>query len=227
MSKLSRLQALHARTLNRFQSDEKGTIAMLFGLSLSAVFMFAGAGLDFGRAHHAASRAASAIDSGVLAAAQAMRKDPSKTDAQLLVIAQQYFDANIRNAGVGQTTFTKVTFNPPPNRSTGTVVGSVAGHLETYFVRVVGPAYKTIDFTRNSKVAFGLTDIELGVMLDVTGSMSQFNKIGDMKVAVANLANKILDPNRLGSAKMGLAPFSGAVNVGPYASVASGGPSLR
>ena len=68
-------------------------------------------------------------------------------------------------------------------------------------------------------------NIELGLMLDVTGSMKDYNKIDDMKMAVANLATIMLDPNRLGSAKMGLAPFSGAVNLGPYAAAASAGRS--
>ena len=75
----------------KFQKNEDGAIAMLFGLSIIVIFMCAGMGMDFARAHQASTKAANAIDTATLAAAKAMREDPSLSDAQLLTIAQQYF----------------------------------------------------------------------------------------------------------------------------------------
>ena len=126
--------------LRKFEKDEGGSVLMLFGLVVIVLFMFAGCGLDFARAQHASSKARAALDAATLAAAKAMREDSSLTDSQLLTLAQDYFTANIVRAGVGGTTWTPVTFSPPPNRVTGTIKASVTGDVSTYFYRVATTA---------------------------------------------------------------------------------------
>ena len=106
---MSNVQAW-GRKLRSFRNNEDGSILLLFGLTVICLFMFAGCGLDFSRAQHAATKARSALDSATLAAAKAMRENPSLSDSQLLVIAQEYFSANIVRAGVGGTTWNPVAF---------------------------------------------------------------------------------------------------------------------
>ena len=79
-----------SKKLRKFQKNEDGTVMILFGLTVLMLVMFVGCSLDFARARHANGKAASAIDSATLAAAKAMREDPSLSDAQLLVIAPDY-----------------------------------------------------------------------------------------------------------------------------------------
>ena len=214
-----------SKKLRNFQKDEDGAIAMLFGLVVIVLFMFAGCGLDFSRAQHAATKGRSALDAATLAAAKAMREDPSLSDSQLLTLAQQYFDANIVRAGVGGTTWTQVAFNPPPDRSTGTIKTAVTGDVSTYFYRVAGPAYQHIPVKPSSAVTYNLVNVEIGLVLDVTGSMAQNNKINDMKSAVTLMADILLPTTGPKNVKVGLAPYSAAANLGPYASAASGGKS--
>jgi Flp pilus assembly protein TadG len=209
----------------KFQKNEDGTIAMLFGLSIIVIFMCAGMGMDFARAHQASTKAASAIDGATLAAAKAMRGDPTLSDAQLLTIAQQYFDANIPNAGRGITTWNNVVFPVAPDRATGTVKASISGVVGTYFARVAGPSFEQIPLTKTSTVNFSLVNVEIGLVLDVTGSMSQNNKMNDMKAAVKTLADILLPTTGSKNVKVGLAPYSASANLGVYANAASGGRS--
>ena len=222
---MSKMQAW-SKSLRKFHKDEDGSVLMLFGLMAIMLFMFAGCGLDFARAQHAATKGRSALDSATLAAAKSMREDPSLTDTQLLKIAQDYFNANITRAGVGGTTWTPVKFiDSTPDRNTGTVRATAKGDVLTYFYRVAGAAYQHIPVQPTVSVTYNVVDVELGMMLDVTGSMSDDNKIGDLKSAMKTLADIMLPDSGPKHAKMALAPFSGSVNLGSYASVASAGRS--
>ena len=208
-------------TVRDFQKREEGTTAVIFGLSLFVVFFSVGFALDSARAYQAAEKAATALDSATLAAAKAMREQ-SLTDAQITQVAQQFFDANIVHAGLGAATFKPLTVTV--DRANGRVTADVPGEVVTTFVRIAGPGFDKLAFTKTSTATFSLQDVEVGLMLDVTGSMGAFNKINDMKSAVALLADTLIPtiPGP-GSTKIGLAPFSGAVNLGnAYAKIASG-----
>lgn len=211
----------------KFQKNEDGAIAMLFGLSVIVIFMCAGMGMDFARAHQASTKAANAIDTATLATAKAMREDPTLSDAQLLTIAQQFFDANIPNAGRGLTSWNAVTFPVAPDRETGTVKASVSGVVGTYFARVAGPSFEQIAVTKSSTVNFSLKDIEFGLALDVTGSMCDVPglptpssctdkpKIAALKSAAKDLIDILMPdagtPGR--KVRIGLAPYAPTVRL--------------
>jgi Flp pilus assembly protein TadG len=233
---MSKLQVWSAK----FRKEEDGTIAMLFGLAIIVIFMCAGMGMDFARAHQAATKAANAIDTATLAAAKAMREDPTQSDAQLLAIAQQYFDANIKNAGRGLTSWNTVVFDTPPDRETGTVKAKVTGLVGTYFARVAGPSFEQIPITKSSTVNYSLKDIEFGLALDVTGSMcepaptsvpcSGGPKLGALKVAAKDLVDILMPdggtPGR--KVRIGIAPYAPKVRLpGPMAAAVTNGASTN
>lgn len=207
--------------LARFRRDEDGTIAILFGLMVLMIFSCIGIAIDCARIYHASAKATAAVDTAVLAAARAMRVNAGISDAELQTMAQSYFDANVDKAGVGLT-----KFDPgialAIDRPKGTIVGKVPVEVGTYFMRIGGPAFEKINFERSSTATYNLIDVEIGLMVDVTGSMGNMNKINDMKASVATLANIMLPAGGSpGKTRIGLAPFSGAVNLGPYAAIAS------
>jgi uncharacterized protein YegL len=73
----------------------------------------------------------------------------------------------------------------------------------------------------NSSTAYDRRDIELGMALDVTGSMSG-SKIADLQSAAKDLLDILLrDGAGANKVRIGLAPYAASVRLGPYASVAS------
>jgi uncharacterized protein YegL len=74
------------------------------------------------------------------------------------------------------------------------------------------------EVSQAATAVFGLRDIELGVMLDVSGSMQDYGKIEDLKAAATDLVKTLL-PEIAGkqSVRIGLAPYSWSVNAGEYA----------
>ena len=67
-------------------------------------------------------------------------------------------------------------------------------------------------------------------MLDVTGSMNANGKLDAMKLATKDVIDELLKPNgnnTLSKNKIALAPFSAAVNVGPYLADVAAGTSVH
>jgi Flp pilus assembly protein TadG len=213
--------SIDPRNARAFLRREEGAVAMLFGLTFLVILLCVGVAIDIARAYHANNKAANALDAAALAAAKAMREQSSLSDGQIKQIAQDFFTANIAGAGIGKTSFDPI--EAVITRTSGTVQASVNGVLDTYFVRIAGPSFKTIPITRDAAATYSLIDVELGVMLDVTGSMGDpspggSTKIADLRVAVKELNNIMLPSGgQPGKVRIGLAPFSGSVNLGTYA----------
>lgn len=202
--------------------DDRGSISMLFGFTALILFGAAGIGLDTLRAHRVATRAVSALDSAALAAARVMSENESLTDAEVIAVARSVFAANT-HAFSAQG----VTMSPPAvtlNRVNAEV--QVTGHMSvaTTLGRVVG--FDKVDFQKSAVVSFVLRKVELAMVLDVTGSMNDGGKLDAMKAAANDVIETIIDPNNASLTRIALVPYSAAVNVSGYESIASGGDSL-
>lgn len=207
---------------SQFTKNQSGSTAIIFSLTMFVVLFAAGFAIDQGRAYIASETTTSALDASALAAAKAMREQ-NLPDAQLRQIATDYFNANINGAARNMANWG--TLNVVIDRQAGSVKVTVPVSVPTTFARIAG--FNDISFSRSTTAAFSLIDVELGVMLDVTGSMNQQNKLNDLKSAMATLVDTMI-PNTPGPGRvrMGLAPFSGAVNVGNLSNVISNNRSL-
>lgn len=60
-----------------------------------------------------------------------------------------------------------------------------------------------------------ITDVEVMLVLDISGSMNSSNRIQNLKVAAKEFVDTVLsDPNANGEMAVGIVPFNGQVNVG-------------
>lgn len=212
---------------DRFRKDQNGAIAIIFTLGLLFFCVLLGVAVDGSRAVLAKNKAAAALDSAAIAAATTlMRTNPP--DGELAVIAQQFFRQNSElNASVNEK---HDGFTLNVDRAAKVVTVSVVTHLPTTFFWVVNRT--SIDFTSRSQASFQINDIELGMALDLTGSMGwpdnsgTNTKIEDLKVAANELFDIMLPDNgSLGDVRIGMAPFSTAVNAGGYAAAVTNGTS--
>ena len=84
--------AASIKCLRRFQRDESGNFAMLFGLSIVPLLGLTGAAVDYSRASKARAELSAAIDSAALMAA----RDASKlTDAELTTRINNWIKNNL------------------------------------------------------------------------------------------------------------------------------------
>ena len=205
--------------------DQRGSVGMMYSLSLLGVMLLVGCAVDVGRAAQAKQKLASALDSATIAAAKSM-KDGVSSVAQIETMAQTFFDENMA-LSKGLATITK--FKVDVNKAENTVTSTLEGHVPTAFARVAG--INKIEVPLTSSATYNKQDIEVGLQLDVTGSMSERiagkTKLASLKEATNDLVDILLPDSGTGTTKvrLGLAPFSAGVNAGSFAKAVTNGAS--
>jgi hypothetical protein len=206
-----------------FAADVRGAIAIIFGLSIFVLMLVTGLAIDVGRVMHAERSLAAAIDAAALAAAKGLRVS-NLTDAEVQDLAQRYFDANMQGAGASYANVQ--SFSVTVDRSNNSVSIDVTSEVPMIFANVGG--ISSIPVPKASVAIFDTKDIEIGLQLDVTGSMCMpCTKIAALKDAVAG-PNGLLDilmpdSGTTNSVRIGLAPFAAGVNAGSYLAAVTGG----
>lgn len=212
------------QALAAFGRNERGSIAMIFGLMLMVLMSVTGLALDYGRVLMARRTLAEATDSAALAAGRALT-DGTLTQAEAEAIATAYFNENAKELSKIKAMVPVPAITTNMGNSTVTVTASA--DVPMTFMGVVG--YKKVAVPATSTVAFDSRDLEVGMALDITGSMSGTppgggpRKIDGLKAAFKSFAETLIPASQqLGrKVRIGVAPFSASVNLGSYAGKAS------
>jgi Flp pilus assembly protein TadG len=193
-----------AATLRRALIDRKGSIAPVFGLMVVPLAMATGLAVDVGRAVSSHNDLQDAVDSTALGLAHLPTTTPLAT---LQTDAQTWLSAELDNKNLGAL---HVTVTP----AAGQLTVSASGTVTTTIAAVAGVS--TMPVTASSTVKWGLSHVELALVLDNTGSMSASNKLPTLVSAASALVDTLStsagsDPEAL---KISVVPFSMTVNIG-------------
>ena len=206
-----------------FKSDERGSVAMIFGIAATAFLFLAGMAIDYGRVVRIKDRVSQAVDAASLAAGRALL-DGKLTDTEIQVMALKYFNENVKSARGGSNIASP---SIKINRESGAVDINVAAKVNMTLARIGG--FKEVNVPVTSTAIFQQRDIEVGMALDITGSMGQVpskggpRKIDALKGAFNKFADRLIPdvPNAGQKVRIGLAPYSAGINLGNFAAVAS------
>ena len=205
------------RAIRAFCAARDGNIAIIFGLTLLFLTVIAGGTVDYVRWLDARAKAENALDSAVLAGGRAMQVSGSSTEA--IAAAQAYYDRMKPTNTEGGTAIFEVI------ESNTVLRGKVDTQVRTLFLPVLGNMHQVIKVAAEAVIAAGgnsETNVEVSMMLDVTGSMGG-QKIDDMKAAAKDLVDIVVwnDQSQYTS-KVAIAPFAPRVNTGSYTSAVTG-----
>lgn len=208
-----------------FARSESGSVGMIMALCAIPFCMAAACSIDIARAMHANQKLHDSIDSATLAAAKLI-KEGMADDTEVKAAALAIFKANV-NGSTNSAVFNDGDLNIDIDRANSKVELTLPAYLPTTFAKVGG--IDKINLPQKSTAVFALRDIEVGLALDVTGSMGQSPskggapKIDTLKSAFAKFATLMLPDKPLPGQKvrLGLAPYSAAANLGTYAAAAS------
>lgn len=192
------------KTVQRYCRQTVAAIAIMFALMAPVIIGSAGMALDFANAYLVQQRLAQALDAAALAAAA------SSTDATTInQKVQQFFDANYPEEKLG------ITFEPFVVVDGDQIYVSGRAVYKTYFLTLIG--ITEIDVEAETTVQREVQGIEVALVLDNTGSMSTNDNIGKLRNATRSFINIMFaatsNPNFV---RIGLVPYSNAVNVGRY-----------
>lgn len=208
--------------VKNFAEDRRGTIAIVAALSLPVLMLCVGIAVDTGRWYSARKSTSSAIDAAVLAGARALQLDPNNPNLAVAA-AQRVYAANVKDRapllsdGVG--------FAVVDNGAS--VVGTGQAKIATTFLAVAG--FTDLDVVSAAKAKAqvavggkGGSNIEIAVMIDVTGSMcdngvgpcSGGSKMDGLKAAAKDLIEiSVSSDQSKYTSKVSLIPFSTRVRV--------------
>jgi Flp pilus assembly protein TadG len=178
-------------------------------------------GVDINRAATVRVNLQDALDAATLAAA----RSSATTDADLTTIGAKALKANLQNypnINLADATFTL--------NSDHVVIANATVNVKTLVANIVLPPYgKLLDDTlpvgAHSEVNRSSKNIEVGLVLDITGSMAG-QRIADLKTAAAQLVDIVVQAQQTPYyTRMAIVPYSIGVNMGTYAAGARGTPT--
>ncbi|HRD75072.1 MAG TPA: pilus assembly protein TadG-related protein, partial [Hyphomicrobiaceae bacterium] len=201
-----------------FRDDCHGSMAIIAAIVMTVLVVLAGGAIDYGRWHAAYNRIQGSIDSAVLASGRAVQLGLS--NSEVIAVAERFYS---RNRPVGLTR-DGATFEI---RNSSQIVGIVDAAVGTTFLNLIGIGELPINIAARADLASGGssgTNVELALMLDVTGSMcddgvgpcSSGTKLNALRAAATDLVNIVVwsDQSRYTS-RVALVPFSTRVRMAP------------
>jgi Flp pilus assembly protein TadG len=198
------------RTTSRFIGDERGAVALIFGLTLMVLFAAAGGAIDYGRAVHARYQIQEAVDSAVLAGARVWQTENNLARAETSALAHyQQNKPEQMESQVSQFT---------PNIANRTLSMQAIGRVPTPFLSTIG--IKSYEVNAQSVALLtsgGSADspVEVAMMLDSTQGMAG-DRLKDLKTAAKDFVEMLLADGS-NYTRIALAPYAEGVRPGaPY-----------
>ncbi|WP_287940384.1 TadE/TadG family type IV pilus assembly protein [Sphingopyxis sp.] len=193
--------------------DTRGNTMMLTAGALVPIVALVGSGVDIGRAYMAELRLQQACDAGVLAGRRAMQGGDYDSNAE--GEANKMFAFNFPS---GMYASSGVDFKSKA-QGTSNVVGEAKVTLPTDIMKIFGT--KQFDLAVNCTAKLEISNADIMMVLDVTGSMAttnsgdSVNRISALKTATMNFFDTLTTADvGDGRLRFGVVPYSSSANVG-------------
>ena len=195
-----------------FRSNDHGTVAVIFALSLVPLILSMGLAVDLSRSYMARAKLTAALDSAALA----VGANPNITQAQMTTVVTNFLSANFPNTNL-------VTVGAPTVTVTSsTVTTKATANVKTTFMALGG--FNTVAVNAQSTVTLAKS-LEVALVLDNTGSLSHVDpatgktNISALKTAAGHLVVTLFGTTTTNNlqTRVGIVPYVAAVNPGDVA----------
>jgi len=206
--------------LGRLAGNTAGNVLALVAATLPPILILVGGGVDMSRAYMAQTSLQNACDAGVLAGRRAQAKSGTWGTTEQAK-AQKMFSINYQGAAANATSTSLTLTNP----STGVISGVATTTIPTTIMKIFGT--NTFTLTANCSAEFQVSNIDVMMVLDTTGSMAcrpdgtncysdSTSKIEGLKSAVRSFYYTIAAAVPSASTtrvRFGFVPYNGTVNL--------------
>jgi Flp pilus assembly protein TadG len=193
------MQGLQVMAFSRLIADIKGSVVPVAAVMLIALAPMTGLAVDFVYAANARTALQEAVDAALLAVA---RENPDN-QGDIDQIANRFFRANLDDRyDLANLT---VTVN---REEDGAYTGTAAGDVPLWFGGFFGQ--DQMRTAVDGSVRVNLTDLEVVLALDTTGSMLG-SKLSALKTAATGFVDTMMTGDNV---RTGIVPFARYVNIG-------------
>lgn len=188
----------------RGREGRKGNAAVIFAIAIVPIVGAMGAAVDYSMANSNRSSMQKALDATGLALAKLMPLSQAELDSK----GWEIFSASLGHLKVSLPQSGLVITTPATGKiklvATGTYTPQISGIL----------GLESFPVGAHAEIQWGIKKLELSLVLDVTGSMEQQNRMVELKKATKNLLTTLKNSAKQpGDVKVAIVPFSGQVNV--------------
>jgi len=184
--------------LSAFRKQEDGVLAKPFIVFTLLMLMVGGLGVDLMRYERDRTHIQYTLDRAVLAAADL--DQPLAPEA----VVEDYFD----KAGLAQ-------YYTPPETDVGVGYKIVDGTIQTPFItqylNLIGDSNLTLN--ARSRAEESIDDIEISVILDVSGSMNSRSRLPRLKDAAKEFVDTLSVQTESGKMSMSIIPYATQVSI--------------
>lgn len=185
--------------LERFRTREDGTVTIFSVFITLMVLMIAGAAVDIMRFEATRAQMQTQMDRAVLAAA-----DLDQTQSSDAVVRDYMDKAGMEGVLLG----TAIEWGS--NHRTVKAWGETT--MPTFFLKLSG--HDTLTPPALSVAEEKIANVEISLVLDISGSMRFNNRMTRLKPAAQNFVHKVMSDETNGVTTLNLVPFAGQVNPG-------------
>lgn len=205
-----------ALLIRRFAADRRGNYLILTGVAMAALTGAVGLAVDVSQSYHLKSSLRAALDAAVTSTAYDITTGRIAPEAARASV-EKFLGVNGRAAFSTQGAYRLETLTV--DRGRRTIEATAFANVDLAFP-FFGLKEPRVSIT--SAAVYSDKQIEVAMMLDVTGSMARTrstDKIGDLKKAARNAVETMLrgqDPNKP-RIRVALVPYASGVNTGGLA----------
>lgn len=196
-----------------FFRDNRGNVAIIFALTIPIPIVLCGGALDIARHELLRLKLQDAVDRGVLAAASLTQsQDFDKTVSEYVKALEFGEDVELKKTADVSMNARKVSVE-------------AQYRMSTHFLPLIGIEQLTVSAVAEAREA--KRNIELSLMLDMSGSMATNDRIGKLKKAAKSFIDQVLNSETKEHTTISIVPYAGQVNIGSKVFDRLGGGSVR
>lgn len=201
------IASMTKRYLRPLLHNQRGGTAVFLAIAIVPLMAGVGLAIDTTRGYLVKSRLNQALDAAALAGGRVFDSATRDDDIRM------YFKANFPD-GYMNSVATPVAITPDNINRTLTL--SAQATIPTTFMHLVD--IDSVEVASSTQVTIEAQNVEVAMVLDITGSMNVSGAITDLKAAANDLIDIVVQPQQTPYyTKVAIVPFSQGVNVGAYA----------
>lgn len=201
-------RTMKAAALNRvtpFLRDESGVMAPYILILFFLMLLIGGIAVDLMRFENKRVALQQTMDRATLAAAS-LENSLTSTEAGAVAVVRSYFEA----AGIEGSLDSIEVIQALNSR---TVKARATVRSDNYFMSMMDTPY--LEARNVSEAEQRVTNVEISLVLDISGSMASNNRINNLKTAASEFIDTVLDQDTENKISISIVPYNGQVNLGP------------
>ena len=188
------------RWLHRFRQDRTGSMSYFAVAGALVMMVFGGIGIDMIHAEYKRTQIQNTLDRAVLSAANLENAgDPQQ-------IVEDYFTA----MGM-QGVLTEIDIEQSAISRRVSAAGETS--MPSNFMSLIG--VETLAAAGNATAEHATANVEISMVLDVSGSMGWNNKIANLRDAADEFIDILLHEENTAETTISVVPYNATVNLGP------------